>query len=252
MTKADELVKLDALRKAGVLTEEEFVAEKAKLLAAVLPPTASSSPPQPSRDAVPPPSLTIPTEQNFGDTAVLTTENPHSNKNLLVVIGITVVVIVAAVGAFFLVKGSSGRNRADNITAAESNLQTAFTGAKTYFESANQTYTGVLNGTSVSNINELDTGLTFVPGSKASTDADTVSVSQSGGEVLVLTAYASAAGSCFGIVDITGEDGLPAWLTGTGITVGTYYFQIHQASAGNCSSTAATTSGATLYTNGWQ
>jgi hypothetical protein len=35
---ADELMKLDALRKTGVLTEQEFDAEKARLLGAPLPP----------------------------------------------------------------------------------------------------------------------------------------------------------------------------------------------------------------------
>jgi len=36
-SKADELLKLDALRQSGVLTQEEFNAEKAKLLGAPLP-----------------------------------------------------------------------------------------------------------------------------------------------------------------------------------------------------------------------
>jgi hypothetical protein len=38
-SKADELVKLDALRQSGVLTQEEFDAEKAKLLGAPPPPS---------------------------------------------------------------------------------------------------------------------------------------------------------------------------------------------------------------------
>jgi hypothetical protein len=38
ISKADELVKLDALRQSGVLSQEEFNAEKAKLLGAPLPP----------------------------------------------------------------------------------------------------------------------------------------------------------------------------------------------------------------------
>src|ERR1035438_5962517 len=41
MSKADELAKLDALRKSGVLTQEEFDAEKAKLLAGNLPSAGS-------------------------------------------------------------------------------------------------------------------------------------------------------------------------------------------------------------------
>jgi hypothetical protein len=40
-SKADELVKLDALRKSGILTEQEFDAEKARLLGAPLPPAHS-------------------------------------------------------------------------------------------------------------------------------------------------------------------------------------------------------------------
>src|ERR1039458_2856040 len=44
MSIADELAKLDALRQSGVLTQEEFDAEKAKLLAGILPLAQSSSP----------------------------------------------------------------------------------------------------------------------------------------------------------------------------------------------------------------
>jgi hypothetical protein len=47
VTRADELVKLDALRKSGVLTQEEFDAEKANLLAGSIPSSTSRSP-QPS------------------------------------------------------------------------------------------------------------------------------------------------------------------------------------------------------------
>jgi hypothetical protein len=43
MSKADELVKLDALRQSGVLSEAEFDVEKAKLLGAPLPPRTHSA-----------------------------------------------------------------------------------------------------------------------------------------------------------------------------------------------------------------
>lgn len=272
---ADELGKLDALRRAGVSSQEGFDAEKAKLLAGILPSAAASLPqaggtvapqgegwwqasdgrwysPEPSSSiAGSPPGLTGPGRQTSGNApSAQGTDELHTNPSLLVRIGITLVVVIAAFGAFFFVKGSSSKARSENITAAESNLQTAFTGAKTYFEAANQTYTGVLNSTTVSNINEVDTGVAFLPGSNASTSSDTISVGESGGTVLVLTAYAPAAGSCFGIVDVVSDSGLPAWLTG--ISVGTYFFQIHQANAGSCSATAVTTSGTTLYVSGWQ
>jgi hypothetical protein len=44
MSTADELAKLDVLRKSGVLTQEEFNAEKAKLLGEVSPLRESDSP----------------------------------------------------------------------------------------------------------------------------------------------------------------------------------------------------------------
>jgi hypothetical protein len=44
MSEADEFAKLDALRKSGVLTQEEFDVEKAKLLAGLLPAAESISP----------------------------------------------------------------------------------------------------------------------------------------------------------------------------------------------------------------
>ena len=44
MSKADELAKLDALRQSGVLSQEEFDAEKAKLLGGIRPTSPSSSP----------------------------------------------------------------------------------------------------------------------------------------------------------------------------------------------------------------
>jgi type II secretory pathway pseudopilin PulG len=48
-----------------------------------------------------------------------------------------------------------------NNTAAQSNLQTVLTGAKTYYEQANQTYSGVFGSSTYSNITQVDTGLKF-------------------------------------------------------------------------------------------
>lgn len=279
MSIADELGKLDALRKSGVLTEEEFEREKANLLGGV-PPLAESgspsgmaspqgrgwwqasdgkwySPPAQRSWALETPTLlppTLPTQATSSEPrTALGTEQRQSNTSLIVVITVVLVVIAVGVGAFFLVKGSASKSRTDNINAAQSNLQTALTAGETYFEAANQTYAGILNSTTYSNIVEIDTGLSFVPGSAPSTNSDKISIAEYQGQVLTLTAYAPAAGICFGIIDVTASSGLPSWLTDnyTGITVGTYYFQIDQASVGSCIANEA--SGAqTLYTNGWR
>jgi prepilin-type N-terminal cleavage/methylation domain-containing protein len=56
---------------------------------------------------------------------------------LLVVLLIIGILLAIAIPTFLSVTKSA------NNTAAQSNLQTAITGAKTYFEAANQTYTGI-------------------------------------------------------------------------------------------------------------
>jgi len=59
MSTADELAKLDALRKSGVLTPEEFDAEKARLLATPLPPPPLlEDRPEPHKGKVERPPLT--------------------------------------------------------------------------------------------------------------------------------------------------------------------------------------------------
>lgn len=254
MSTVDELGKLDTLRQSGVLTQEEFDAEKAKLLAGDV--------------SSPDPGLAQPSGSDRSDER-------RSNAGLLVVIGVIVVVAVA-IGAFFVGRASAPKTRtahnstsrpnnsgaavntteplnnsgAADDTTAESNLQTAFTGAKTYFEGSNQTYAGILNSTTYSNITQVDTGLAYVPGSKASTNVGTISIqSQAGGEVVLLTAYVPSSGNCFGIVDVASPTGLPAWLSG--VAVGTYYLQVNQAIPGSCKATDPSVEQAILYPNGW-
>jgi uncharacterized protein (UPF0333 family) len=195
---------------------------------------------------------TVQTQPTSSETAS-GTEERHNNTSLLVIIGIVVVVGIA-VGAFLLLKGSASKSRSADNTAAQANLQTALTGADTFYTANNQTFTGVYGGSGVSTITAIDTGLDYVPGAVASTDVDVVSIqSEASGADLVLTAYAPVSGVCFGVLDVMSTNGLPAWLTDdyTGITVGTYYFQIAQASAGNCKPTDASAA-QTLYTNGWR
>ena len=274
MSKADELFKLDALRKSGVLTQEEFDAEKANLLGGAAPLVEPGSPSEagtspgtgsfrsPEEETYPSPSPevlganAVPSSADQARPASSETdsesEDRHSNTSLIVVVGIVVVVAIAVGASLLLVKGSPSKS--SNNAAAQANLQIALTGADTVYTNNNQSYSGIYGGSSgVSSITAVDTGLDFVPGSVASTNVGTVSVENEGsGEVVVLTAYAACSRICFGVLNVMGTDALPGWLADgyTGVATGTYYFQISQASAGNCKATNASAA-QTLNPNGW-
>jgi hypothetical protein len=277
MSKADELVKLDALRKSGVLTQEEFETEKAKLLggASPLAESGSSSGAESSQGAVwwrasdgkwyPPPAPTStpveastplpPTVQTQPISSEPTTapgvEERRSNTSLLVVIGIVVVVAAAAIGVTFLVKGSASKSRSSANTAAQENLQTALMGADTFYTSNNQSYTGIYGGSGVSTITSIDTGLFYVPGSTASTRANIVSINADATDGwVVMTTYAPASGICWGVLNMDASTDAPVFFDYPETTVsGTYYFSSQQSRAGNCKATI--TNPDLLSSNGW-
>ena len=277
MSKADELVKLDALRKSGVLTQEEFETEKAKLLggASPLAESGSSSGAESSQGAVwwrasdgkwyPPPAPTsTPVEASTPLPPMVQTqpmssepttapgvEERRSNTSLLVVIGIVLVVVIAAIGVFFLVKGSAPKSRSSQNATAQVDLQIALTAADTFYTSANQSYTGIMVGVpGVSSIAQIDTGLSYVGASTASTGPSTISLRESDGLLAVMTAYAPASGICWGVLDMKASTDTPVFPDYPETTAtGTYYFTNQQASSGNCKATI--TSAATLSSNGW-
>ncbi len=137
---------------------------------------------------------------------------------LLVVLLIIGILLAIAIPTFLSVTKTA------NNTAAQSNLQTAFTGAKTYFEQANQTYQGLTtNSTSASDITQVDTGLSFVSTSTTvgSTASNIISVlSGNSGTYLVLTAASKPTADCWGILDITATQGTAVWGYKA---IGTYY-----------------------------
>jgi type IV pilus assembly protein PilA len=141
---------------------------------------------------------------------------------LLVVLLIIGILLAIAIPTFLSVtKGAQG-------TAAQSNLQTALTGADTYYTNASQTYSGLLTptGNTASTLTQVDTGLNYVSGSH-STGPHVVSVNSSGsGQVLVLTAWAPGQNDCWGILDIKSTQS--AAIMGE-TAVGTYYFVIRGA-----------------------
>src|ERR1035437_101930 len=88
---------------------------------------------------------------------------------LLVVLLIIGILLAIAIPTFLSVTKTA------NNTAAQANLQTALTGADTFYTSNNQTYTGLYGGTGVSTITAIDTGLTYTTGG-TTTKANTISV----------------------------------------------------------------------------
>src|ERR1019366_7500332 len=109
---------------------------------------------------------------------------------LLVVLLIIGILLAIAIPTFLSVTKSA------NNTAAQSNLQTGFTGAKTYFEAANQTYTGIYGSSSYSNIKQVDTGLSFVSNASASTASNVISIF-SGGTDVVLVSFSAPTKDCW-------------------------------------------------------
>src|SRR5271157_5143303 len=74
---------------------------------------------------------------------------------LLVVLLIIGILLAIAIPTFLSVTKQA------NDTAAQSNLQTALTGAKTFYTQQNQTYTNIMNP-ATSNIQSIDVGLSFI------------------------------------------------------------------------------------------
>ena len=143
---------------------------------------------------------------------------------LLVVLLIIGILLAIAIPTFLSVTKTA------NNTAAQANLQTALTGADTYYTSNNQTYAYILWPTAVpavSTITAIDTGLTYVSGS-ATTKSNTISIltqPAGAGGWLIMTAFAPGTKDCWVVVD------LKTTLTGVVITnmpaadnvAGTYY-----------------------------
>ena len=147
---------------------------------------------------------------------------------LLVVLLIIGILLAIAIPTFLSVTKTA------NNTAAQANLQTALTGADTYYTSNNQTYSGIdVAGQGVSNISQIDTGLTYVS-QTFSTKANVVSLYVTAGKVaLVLAAFSPGTNDCWIVQDqkstITAFDGAPT-------AAGTYYAVIKGSSPTTCTS----------------
>jgi type IV pilus assembly protein PilA len=150
---------------------------------------------------------------------------------LLVVLLIIGILLAIAIPTFLSVTKTA------NNTAAQANLQTALTGADTFYTANNQTYAGLYNGgTTVSGITAIDTGLTYVSGS-ASTKSNSISINASGAAGwVVLAAWAPGTKDCWVILDQKSTQA-SAGVAGntTYLAPGTYYGVIKSTTTASCS-----------------
>ena len=131
-----------------------------------------------------------------------------------------------------------------NSTSAQANLQTALTGADTYYTEANETFSGIDSPATVavSNISAIDTGMTYVSGAN-STGLNVVSLWTDGSTSLVLSAYAPGTHDCWYILELKAATS-SVW--GLSLNLGTYYAVDTGVSAGNCTASATKPSAGTL------
>lgn len=148
---------------------------------------------------------------------------------LLVVLLIIGILLAIAIPTFLSVtKGA-------NNTAAQSNLQTALTGADTFYTNNNQTFTGIYGGSGVSTITAIDTGLSYVSSTGNSSGPHVVSVAELNGSSFVAVAYATGTRDCWGVLDNKA--------TGSALgeaQVGTYYFVQRNVGASSCKASSYT------------
>jgi type IV pilus assembly protein PilA len=158
---------------------------------------------------------------------------------LLVVLLIVGILLAIAIPTFLSVtKGAQN-------TAAQANLQTALTGSHIYYTDAGQTYTGLTTaGGATSDIQQIDTGLSFTAAATSSSGPHVVSVDGTAGYV-VLTAFALGTNDCWGVIDLPQQQPV-ATPVQQETAVGTYYFVLRNTTIGSCSSSAFAPGGAAV------
>jgi type IV pilus assembly protein PilA len=159
---------------------------------------------------------------------------------LLVVLLILGILLAIAIPTFLTVTKSATN------TAVSSNLQTALTGADTYFTQNSGNYDLILTSTTVSNLNQDGTGLTYgtaVTGATVSTAAKLISVLDPTTDTTwqnILLAASNGSTRCYAIADQKTTGGLGTTSTTTS-AIGTYYGWYATSSTLTCTASNALT-----------
>jgi type IV pilus assembly protein PilA len=169
---------------------------------------------------------------------------------LLVVLLIIGILLAIAIPTFLSVtKGANG-------TAAQSNLNTALTGADAFYTDGDQSFVGLTNNSDpagTSSLAQIDTGLSYVSGA-SSTGNHVVSLyvpttGATAGQYLVATAFAPGQNICWGVLDVKSTLPSPGVFGQT--AVGTYYFGVQNASTSGCQASTSLSASSTIQANGW-
>jgi type IV pilus assembly protein PilA len=157
---------------------------------------------------------------------------------LLVVLLIIGILLAIAIPTFLSVTKTA------NNTAAQANLQTALTGADTFYTANNQTYSNIMTaGAGVSTITAIDTGLSFVAGTAASTKPNIVSLSASGSAgYLVLAVFSPGTKDCWVVVDQKAAQGAPV-AGNANLATGTYYGVVKASTTTSCKASSVSGTG---------
>ena len=157
---------------------------------------------------------------------------------LMVVLLIIGILLAVAIPTFL------STTKTANSTTAQSNLQTALTGANAYWTEEGQTYSGidVAGNTDVSNISQIDTGVNYVSGAN-STGLNVVSLWTDKSTSLVLSAYSPATHDCWTAIDLKGVPSSPVWGLST---MGTYYARDAGVGASDCVASGTTPTAGTV------
>ena len=158
---------------------------------------------------------------------------------LLVVLLIIGILLAIAIPTFLSVTKTA------NNTAAQANLQTALTGADTFYTNNNQSYSYIMwPGAGVSTVTAVDTGLSFVSAA-TSTKSNVISLSANGNlGYIVLAAFSPGTKDCWIVVDQKASQSANRG-GNTNHATGTYYGVLKNTGSSTCVASTVTGTGFT-------
>ncbi len=167
---------------------------------------------------------------------------------LMVVLLIMAILLAIAIPTFLGVSGSA------NDRAAQSNLNTALTTAKSYYQANSQTYTGVTTGALILALASSEPSVSWTTGASGGSGTISVAVATDGNGIAL--AAKAKTGACFYLVDneqLETTSATAGWVTAENVTgsqlnAGTWYGGTYSAT-GTCSASALAAPGSTAGTN---